>query len=102
MAQSGRRADHQHDQIRACSQTQPAQPRQSAFDPDEDEDHDSIRKDCQRAAQRLAKMRDLEFNDVHNAANRAVGINNLDTATIEQLKAKRAWLREQIEARVDV
>jgi superfamily II DNA or RNA helicase len=79
----------------------PAQPHQSAFDPDE-EDHDSIRKDCQKAAQRLAKMRDLEFNDVHKAANRAVGINNLDTATIEQLKAKRAWLREQIEARVDV
>ena len=85
-----------------AAKPQPAQPRQSTFDPDDEEDHDSIRKDCQKAAQRLAKMRDLEFNDVHKAANQAVGINNINTATVEQLKAKRAWLREQIEARVDV
>ena len=85
-----------------AAKPQPTQPHQSTFDPDDDEDHDTIRKDCQRAAQRLAKMRDLEFNDVHNAANQAIGIRNINTATIEQLKAKRAWLREQIEVRVDV
>jgi hypothetical protein len=85
-----------------AAKPQPAQPHQSTFDPDDEEDHESIRKGCQKAAQRLAKMRDLEFNDVHNAANQAVGIRNINTATVEQLKAKRAWLREQIEARVDV
>jgi superfamily II DNA or RNA helicase len=77
--------------------------RQSAFDfgdaEEDEEDHDSLRRDCQQAARKLAMMRDLEFNDVHTAANRAVGINNINTATIEQLKAKRAWLREQLEAR---
>jgi len=26
---------------------------------------------------------------------------NIDTATIAQLKAKKAWLREQVEARTD-
>ena len=85
-----------------AAKPQPAQTHQSQFDPDDNEDHDSLRKDCQRHAQRLAKMRGLEFNDVHKAANQAVGIINLDIATIEQLKAKRAWLREQIEARTDV
>ena len=33
--------------------------------------------------------------DVHTAANSAIGIVNINTATIAQLKAKRAWLREQ-------
>jgi hypothetical protein len=69
---------------------------------DDDEDHESIRLDCQKEAQRLARMRNLEFKDAHTTANRAIGIENINTATIEQLKAKRAWLREQIEARENV
>lgn len=77
----------------ARPQPQRSQQQSSVFD--DDEDHDTIRKECQRAAQRLAAIRGLEFNDVHTAANRAVGIGNIHTATIEQLKAKRAWLREQ-------
>ena len=80
----------------------PQQPQTSTFDLDPEESHDSIRIECQKLAQRLAKMRGLEFNDAHTAANRAVGIGNIHTATIEQLKAKRAWLREQIEVRANV
>jgi superfamily II DNA or RNA helicase len=87
--------------VRAARPTpQRAQP--SPYDLDDDEDHESIRLDCQKEAQRLARMRNLEFKDAHTAANRAIGIENINTATIEQLKAKRAWLREQIEARENV
>jgi len=83
------------------AQSAPQHPRQSEFDlnADDDEDHDDIRKQCQKLAQKMAKTRELEFNDVHLAANRAVGITNINIATVEQLKAKRAWLREQLEAR---
>ena len=70
----------------------------SPFDPPEEEDHDSIRRDCQRLARRLASIRGCDFNEAHLNANRAVGIGNVELATIEQLKAKRAWLREQIDA----
>ena len=84
-----------------ASKPQPTSPPQSPFDPDDGEDHDSLRIDCQKLAQRLAKMRDLEFNDAHSTANKVVGILNIDTATIAQLKAKKAWLREQVEARTD-
>lgn len=69
-------------------------PAPSPFD-DNDEDHDELRKDCQKEAQRLARMGNIEFNEVHTSANKAVGINNINKASIEQLKAKRAWLREQ-------
>jgi hypothetical protein len=81
---------------------QPSERPRSPFDlDDDDEDHETLRKACQKEAQRLAKTRDMEFSDVHTAANTAVGIININTATIEQLKAKRAWLREQNGGRFD-
>lgn len=68
-------------------------------DAEEDaEDHDSVRRECQSEVGIIGKQHGLDYSDVHTLANRAIGIIDIDLATVEQLQAKRAWLREYKEA----
>jgi superfamily II DNA or RNA helicase len=78
------------------------QPRQdqSAMAGDDGADHATLRKRCQAKVRRLGKMSDGDYNKIHIAANKAVGIVNVETATIAQLEAKLAWLQEQIAAKL--
>jgi hypothetical protein len=73
------------------------QPRQTDDD-DDDADHATLRKLCQKKVARLSNMTNADYNKIHAAANKAIGIFSVETATIAQLKAKLAWLQEQITA----
>lgn len=82
--------------VREARAAQKAPPPPPPPPPGDEEDHDSLRKDCQALARKLALQSGKDFNVVHTEANRATGIIKAETATIEQLKDKRAWLEEQL------
>jgi superfamily II DNA or RNA helicase len=68
---------------------------------DDEDDHESLRQKCAKLAKKVALAKNREFKDVHAAANRACGIRDVDTASAAQLKAKMAWLEEQMVVNFD-
>jgi superfamily II DNA or RNA helicase len=71
-------------------------PQLQSTPPSYDEQRDDYRGKAQRLVGRLSNLSGRQYDHIHFEANHAAGIKNTKSATLEQLKAKVVWLREQI------
>lgn len=75
---------------------QPRGPAPQSTLPSYDEQRDDYREQAQRLVGRLSKMSGRPYDHIHSDGNQTAGIRNTKSATLDQLKAKVVWLREQL------
>lgn len=61
------------------------------------EQNQEYRDKAQKLVGKLSYQTGKPHDHIHHEANKSVGIRNTETATLDQLKQKIAWLRDQIE-----